>query len=1099
MADNGPSPLGAAGVLILAFLAVSAPAVPAAAAAPPAVHELAPRDGAITVGSAVEIRLRLTPGSRIVMTLNGHRVRGTEVPGRPSVWRARATRANGLTPGRNLVLYTVRGGTSVVRGSVRFDHARPDRTVGRFVISRLSGGPIRVTATAARRGSVFRAWLNGRPVSLKESLANLRVARASLGASDGLRHGRNTLRLQVLGPRGGVDTEVHRFGVPLSHAVAGAGADARGVVGLGVPLRSIVLHSRAQTGRPQLAVESASYRWRITAAPPGSRPSLENPTSATPTLRASEPGVYTTSLTVTDRNGVVAMDEQQTTVTPSPLVPVSTQTRRQVAGADMVGIAIGGSYFGVPATAGQGHLVAISVDRVHLGTPRVIVQRTLNRPSDVAQAVSAAAPLGGSARLVIVSYQPPPWPGGGDTRTDPGPLPVWLRGVGGGRTIVPWNPQSLIGVPGMPADTAWMRFVDAAPPDARMTGYLGLTARAGSADPVYGFISPDRLGVTVVPGTGAEPAALTVNGISHASGDPNPGLLVGIVNPLRGELAAAPVFYATGHPDPITAVGEQKRLAADLAPLGTGDVVLVASQGPWMRGSAMDIPSLDSMMTVIEAAGGSKNAFAFSAFPGMGLFVRDGTEVMRLSAGVAQSTSDPVPYGLIGMVRTDVGIEASPTIPNSSEQGVASAVLRPNRIGTFDTPVGGSGSGADAPGLVDAALMPPAPVPPDSSGDFESVAKVVFLGLGPDSWWEEGQGRASDALRAGYLDVTRLISLNDQANSTCPLADPRPGCRDLRAELRALRQLDALKAAMTQSLTTAQVAVSYAPISQQLARAITPPPPSKTAFLVTAILTDVAKVAGPIASASGSPILAGGLNALGQIGGIAQGQLQSSDGSPAEAVQASAAEFDATVKDGFGTQVANLAHLRDQIASDPARIAAFAQALRDGAFGDLATTDQSASVAALERSIKKQYYAHLLPMWVAMYSLPDDAQLANLRGWGGVWCLERQASRRPVPLASRWYRFRTFINRSGYPEALWDTRFIYTLTKSSADADVAGPIFGPTTDPAGLGQYLPRFYADAYGTQEPPISSAYRPYIPGPYGPYPAGYPRNGPWGYESC
>jgi hypothetical protein len=162
----------------------------------------------------------------------------------------------------------------------------PHAGVGRVVLRPVAGGP-----AAPDR---LRVRLNGRDVTRAFGGHRGLPHDAWLGASDGLRHGRNTL--VVTAHRRDRSQRVRRtIVVPKGTPIPGAGADQ--TAGVGDAVRLDGTGSLACDGRHR----ARRYRWRIVRAPRGSHASLDRPTAARPALRPDVPGTYRVALQVADR------------------------------------------------------------------------------------------------------------------------------------------------------------------------------------------------------------------------------------------------------------------------------------------------------------------------------------------------------------------------------------------------------------------------------------------------------------------------------------------------------------------------------------------------------------------------------------------------------------------------------------------------------------------------------------------------------------------------------------------------------------------------------------------------------------------------------
>jgi hypothetical protein len=1065
--------LGPSLILRVSIVCAAACVLPTLVVAAPAPARIVtPGRDAVIVGRSIPIHIAVAPGARLVgVRLNGRVVRGTAGT---RVWRASVDAGDGLLPGRNLLRYVARRGRAQMVGSVRFDHGRLDQSLARLTVSRAPGRPLRVSATVSRPDAQFRAWLNGRRVHIARSLKAPRSARTLLGASQGLRIGTNVVRVLVTEPGGRVDVETRRVSIRGPHPIAGAGKDVSTRVGLGVRLAAAVRpHGAVSQAREHgaQAAPAVTYNWTVTDAPDGATPVLSDPTSPTPTLVPDTAGAYTLKVSVTDTAGNVASDEQVTTALPaSALVPIQTASTM----GPTTGITIGDDILGVPTaslTGGAGYLIVASVGRAVLGTPQVLTADVLATPADVATSVAGASPKIAALQpssLVIVSYTPP---AGQPAASSKDALQRALAGIGGYPDTNSEAPFSLVGVPGFSAGTAAR---DPGTPGGGMSGYLALSPQGTkSSTPVYGYIDNDKLPVQVTAGGAGETASITVNGTTTSSPAGLPGLLVALVDPATG--AGTPQFYSTGLG--LGAVAAQQDLAGDLAAAPDGQILLVAGAGAWMprptdtvtsevRGrpavlrSSVDAPSIATILKRIEAAGGTTNAFGFSAVPSLKLW----SPAMAASAGVNLGGATSQPYGLVGVIGGGTGIESSPVIPPGTSSGAVVAELRRDASGRFGNPVGGPGTGPLAPSLVDVAYQSPVAWSLDSTD-----AQQALEGLAAEILSSSGipyTGSAAGALRAAYLNRTQFEGLRTGFLGPCPPTVVTPGdaalCQ-LNAELSAISSLDGYLDNLRAAITTAELAESgsAAGVADDIVASLKPPPSSNTLFKITRVMTDVATVAAVAAAAGGQPEAAGTLRSVAGLGTLAQRMMQKDDGTPGASVPTQANKLTGTINDTLYQQTLMLDMMRDAIVSDRGRLGAFSQA-RGTAFS---WTDEVAgdTTGALRQSIRTQVYAGLVPLSVGVASFPDVPKLGPL--WPGVACLSKWASREKVPDVYRWYRLVGF-NASG---PAWDARSLHTPTESAA---VTAPVF-TAPGAGGLGLPTARFYADAYGTGPANASDEY--------------------------
>jgi hypothetical protein len=265
-----------------------------------------------------------------------------------------------------------------------------------------SGLPIlHVRSTSGAK--VLRATLNGKrlPWPLIPLIKRRHLLR--LAADDGLRFGRNDLKVYAAGRDGTYDVEKRSFEVPRTRPLAGAGSDRRDEVN--APIRLNGRRSRAARRGATLR-----YRWRIVQRPRGSKARLRRARSARPLLRPDAAGTYRVRLTVSEagrpgRPARSSSDVAEVTVgqsTPPIGLPVETMVfngRANEAEADTA-IRVGEKTYWLGMPKGNS-IEAVIVNRVTLK-----VAWSGAFPGSKANAETLAEAIkdhGGSENVVIVS------------------------------------------------------------------------------------------------------------------------------------------------------------------------------------------------------------------------------------------------------------------------------------------------------------------------------------------------------------------------------------------------------------------------------------------------------------------------------------------------------------------------------------------------------------------------------------------------------------------------------------------------------------------------------------------------------------------------
>ena len=258
----------------------------ASAAAPVRIAE--PQAERLVRGGAVKVVVRTAPGAtRFRAHLNGRDVTSRFRGGRATL--------RGLQGGANQLSVRVRAG-----GRTRYAHRSFVKLTRRRSLIELSNpaqGILRhATDPGVRRvafrtppDATVRVTLNGRRVRLPRPGAG-HSRTLVLSRLDGLRHGRNALRIVAYLPGGRFDTETQDFEVLDATPLAAAGRDRAAVAG-----RRVRLDARGS--RAGAAGSRMSYRWRQVRGAPAR---LRGATGARPTVRASRPGSVVLAMTATE-------------------------------------------------------------------------------------------------------------------------------------------------------------------------------------------------------------------------------------------------------------------------------------------------------------------------------------------------------------------------------------------------------------------------------------------------------------------------------------------------------------------------------------------------------------------------------------------------------------------------------------------------------------------------------------------------------------------------------------------------------------------------------------------------------------------------------
>ncbi len=326
--------------------AVGLLSVAAALAVLPAVSPGASKQGGtsrvgtqhVTIVQPAQGQLVRSSQVRIVLrTRSGDRPRKADVDGvditrrlkrtPKGAWAVTLRRGHGVHIGHNNL--AVSANAKATTGT--FDHARftlatPDRSLVDIKRIRTGGdeAPVRVVIGAARESEV-RLYVNGRRFTgrlTQEGKSHV----ALLGAHDGLRHGKNSVKVLAhrthrLRHHSRADADQQTFRLSHGRPLASAGKDRAATVGS---------HREFDAGdsvKPPGSVRR-SFSWEIVAAPPGSKAKLHHSKARRPSLVPDVPGYYKLRVSVRGHgksarsglaagSGVAAADSDSPTTGPS--------------------------------------------------------------------------------------------------------------------------------------------------------------------------------------------------------------------------------------------------------------------------------------------------------------------------------------------------------------------------------------------------------------------------------------------------------------------------------------------------------------------------------------------------------------------------------------------------------------------------------------------------------------------------------------------------------------------------------------------------------------------------------------------------------------
>jgi len=322
-------PFAARACLPLGLIVVAAGLAPASADAAASLRIARPANDALVDGHRMRVVVKVPPGAtRFRASIEGRNVTRRFHPRRGT----RVATLSGVRPGAAHLVIRARVGSKQRLAFARvYAHGRRDPRMLALVnanttlLRHAADEGVARLAIRASSGAIVRATLNRRPVRLRQDFRTGHRL-AVLNRTDGLRRGRNTLRLVAFTRDGRYATLTRSATIPRSAPMAAAGRDRRLVAG-----RTLRLDGRRS--RPGLPAHRLTYRWRVVGKPAGKLPRLRRPastrpnvllrhsTTARPKVRLREPGRYTLAMTVTEHGGNGATrrstDLLETTVAPA--------------------------------------------------------------------------------------------------------------------------------------------------------------------------------------------------------------------------------------------------------------------------------------------------------------------------------------------------------------------------------------------------------------------------------------------------------------------------------------------------------------------------------------------------------------------------------------------------------------------------------------------------------------------------------------------------------------------------------------------------------------------------------------------------------------
>lgn len=927
--------------LALAAAVLALAAGTAHAAAPRIV---APQADRLVTAPRVTVNVRTaTTATRVTATLDGRagrlRFRRT-APGR---WTATLRRTT-LRPGVNRIAVRARSAAGErASAPVRIYAGTRRRAFTQVRVgTRVNGSvPVSLRTSADPRLRVAVA-LNGRSVtSVFEPRYGARRS-ARLGADDGLRRGRNVLRITAIRSDGGYTVVRRVFRVSASQAFVGAGPHRRTTPRRGVTLRGRYAGTRARAS-------AGDVRWQVLRAPKGSTARPASPTQLLTRFTPDKVGTYRLRLTAGGGAGAAVDDVTVTSVANLPPigVPVTTITER-------AGVVIGGTTYSYDPN--QDAVQVVIVDR---GTLEVQYQNAFEGSAGDTQTMlgllkqyqGSLVILGnldfGNTSVVDASWNQVVQGLGGTA------IPAITNGSGGG-----W---SVVGVAGAPAGSAFQNDGTAQnssnPTQGEMQGYLQV-----DSNDQFAFVPAERVALDLAAsGAPAGQNQMTVGSATYASGPLADGGTACSGGIQIQTLSAENLIASTGRTFATNGCGA----AADAANLQAATAFL---QGLGAGTSAGDL------LVLVQTVGTPRDP---ATDPG--LWQQFTNAVVSIGGTAAAVGDGSGSYSLVA----GLGIPDFPLAEGSSaltgQAARVTAVLQRARSGDF-VPKLSSTSGAfgfDLATLAYQAPQPPAPTTGQQAA-LQYIAETV-LGLDAPAQGESCYVPAQPDVRSQYCNskyYTSWSGFASQLSNLAPTSGPGFTTGDWntvvgqlapkkgRGEFRAVQSL--WSTIQTVQDGDAQNAVTAVSIAQQEAAQIvgelTSPASALGSWLsFTGDLSDAADRLAEVVSE----------DLAGPLGFLAAGLLIGADtanlpnGAPdVGAFQVAAAKFSSQLAESYGNASDELTHLGDIIVTDTGKLTAFDQGSQY-AFTPSAAVTSGITLAAAQFS-----WTSLFPSAFTLVRLP---------------------------------------------------------------------------------------------------------------------------------
>lgn len=876
---------------------------------------------------------------------------GAALPGRftrraDGTWALRVTRS-ALRPGVNhftVTTRTKRGRTATSRVRVFYGARKRAFTQVRLGSSSRGSVPLRVRTSADPRLRL-RLTLNGRDATrvLAPRFGARRAGR--LGADDGLRHGRNVLRVVAIKADGTYAAVTRIFRVAAAQPLVGAGPPRRATPG-----ERVTLPGRIVTSPRMGARAAASAKWMVLDAPPGSKALPLTTTSLLSTFTPDKVGTYTLRL-VAGTGASAPLDEVTvTSVADVPPIgtPVTTLTNQAA-------IEIGGSTY-----AYNPNEDAVQVVMVERATQAVLYENAFSGSAGDVQTITNQ----------MKSYPEPPlvFLANLDFNNESIVDPSWntlVQAIGG--TAIPHITNgdsggwSVVGVPGAPSGSAFQNNGTAQnsanPTQGEMQGYLQL-----DSNDQFAFVPAEHLRLDLsAPGALAGQNQMVVGANTYSSG------------PLsdNGTTCTGGIQVQT-----LSAENLIPQSSATFATNGCGlaaDSANLLSAANYIQGLGAGT-SAGTLLMLVQTIGVPRDPSAPAE-----LWTLLSNVLAAKGATIAAIGDGSGSYSFVG----GLGISGFPLVEASSaltgQPAHITGVLERARNGNF-TPQASSKTGPFTFDLATLAYQAPDPWNP-SSGEQKALAYIATTVLDLDT---PTQGvscyvPATPDVRSQYCNSKYYSSWSGYADKLAALPYPAGNgftstdWSNVVGELAPAKgygEFDAVQTVWstisTAQGTNTQNAVDAVAISQdeaaQIVSALTARANAVGSWLSWAgDLSDAAdRLAEVVSEDLGGP-----------LGFIAAGLLVSGDtanlpnGGPAlGAFQVKAANFTAQLAESYGTANDQLTQLGDLIVTDKAKLKAFDQGSQY-ALNDSDAVNQGLQLAAAQLS-----WRSLLPAAYELVRLP---------------------------------------------------------------------------------------------------------------------------------